>query len=184
MSATKHAQQIKNDSLAYLTEALFQLLETKSLNEIKVTELVGRAGVSRMAFYRNYQTLEDILRAYFAPQITHLFDDVILQQPSDVKVTDMQAFFNDLTAQLQLSTKRNYEYIIRELFTENMQRYYANWPGLATTPRRYWEVFMTNGVYGIWREWLLSNQHESLDELHQLIRVLQESTEAALKKLN
>lgn len=70
MAATKHAQLIQKDSQDYLTEALFQLLEKKSLEEIKVTELVTRAGVSRMAFYRNYQGLEDIIRQYFAPKLT------------------------------------------------------------------------------------------------------------------
>jgi AcrR family transcriptional regulator len=77
MAATKHAQLIQKDSQDYLTEALFQLLEKKSLEEIKVTELVTRAGVSRMAFYRNYQGLEDIIRQYFAPKLSRMFDNVI-----------------------------------------------------------------------------------------------------------
>lgn len=69
MAATQHAQQIKQDSQDYLTIALFQLLQKKELDQIKVTELIKRAGVSRMAFYRNYHSLAEILEQYFAPQI-------------------------------------------------------------------------------------------------------------------
>ncbi|WP_461226164.1 TetR/AcrR family transcriptional regulator [Lacticaseibacillus suihuaensis] len=178
MAATQHATQIKNDSQQYLTEALFQLLATKPLNAITVTALVARAGVSRMAFYRNYATLEDILRAYFAPRLQQLFDNVILRRPAPKKLADMRAFFTEFGQQLRLADKRHYEYLIRDLFTSQMSAYYAQWPDADP----YWAVFMTNGVYGIWREWLLSGQQAPLAELHALIKTLQETTQAAMVK--
>ncbi|WP_054654296.1 TetR/AcrR family transcriptional regulator [Secundilactobacillus silagei] len=95
MSATQHAQQIKQDSKQYLTTALFQLLATKDLNDIKVTALVKRAGVSRMAFYRNFDTLEDVILQYFGPKIQSLFNDVILQVPEKQKLGDMTEFFSN-----------------------------------------------------------------------------------------
>lgn len=176
MAATKHATQIKTDSLQYLTQALFHLLETKPLNDITITALVARAGVSRMAFYRNYDTLEDILRAYFEPRLQQLFDNVILQRPAQVKLADMQTFFAEFAHQWRLAERQHYEYLIRDLFTAQMATYYAQWPDA----NRYWAVFMTNGVYGIWREWLLSGQHESLEQLQALIKTLQLATEAAI----
>jgi len=44
--------------------ALKQLLEKKNLSEITITEITSKAGVSRMAFYRNYQNKEEILLAH------------------------------------------------------------------------------------------------------------------------
>ncbi len=44
-----------------LYAALLQLMERKPYKEISVTELVKTAGVSRMAFYRNYQDKSEIL---------------------------------------------------------------------------------------------------------------------------
>lgn len=44
-----------------LQTALVLLLKEKRLEEITITELVKRSGVSRTAFYRNYTTKEDIL---------------------------------------------------------------------------------------------------------------------------
>ena len=41
--------------------ALFQLLEKKSLDKISITELVKKAGVSRSAFYRNYETKDALM---------------------------------------------------------------------------------------------------------------------------
>ncbi|WP_252898590.1 TetR/AcrR family transcriptional regulator [Secundilactobacillus odoratitofui] len=98
MSATKHAQQIKEDSQAYITTALFQLLETKDLGEITVTALVKRAGVSRMAFYRNFETTADVILKYFASKINQVFDDVINQVPTEEKLTEIDHFFRNIVA--------------------------------------------------------------------------------------
>ena len=57
MAATQHAQLIKQDSRDYLTTALLQLLETHDLATITVTQVVKRAGVSRMAFSVSYTHL-------------------------------------------------------------------------------------------------------------------------------
>jgi AcrR family transcriptional regulator len=183
MSATKHAQQIREDSINYLTTALLQLLEKKPLTEIKVTELVARAGVSRMAYYRNFDALEDILRAYFAPRISYLFDDVIERVPAGEKLADMQRFFSEMGAALALAERRNYEYIIQRLFDDNMRRFYdasRRWNNLDPTAKRYWVKFMSAGVYGIWREWLMNRQGETLADIHVLVGRLQNATAAAL----
>lgn len=47
--------------LESLSEALLQLMERKPLREINVSELCEKAGVSRVSFYRNYTSMEDIL---------------------------------------------------------------------------------------------------------------------------
>lgn len=47
-----------------MVTALIQLLKTKSLSAISISELTEKAGVSRMAYYRNYETKEDIFISY------------------------------------------------------------------------------------------------------------------------
>lgn len=44
-----------------ITHTLFHLMQTKSLSEITITELVKGAGVARASFYRNYDSKEDVL---------------------------------------------------------------------------------------------------------------------------
>ncbi len=181
MAATAHAQAIKQDSQTYLTTALFQLLRTHALNEIKITTLTRRAGVSRMAFYRNYQTVADVLVAYFEPRIANLFDAAITH--AQAKTQQETAFFAELKDELQLAVARNYEYVIRDIFNRHMQRYYQQtpvWAALDEVAQRYWTAFMSAGVYAIWREWLLAGQGETLEELHQLIGDFQRATMAIL----
>ena len=47
-----------------ITKALFNLMKKKDYREITVSEIVKTAGVSRNSFYRNYQSIEDIIRQH------------------------------------------------------------------------------------------------------------------------
>lgn len=48
----------------YLAEALIILMKDKPLDEIRVSELVKRAGVSRMSYYRYFSDKTEILEYY------------------------------------------------------------------------------------------------------------------------
>lgn len=185
MAATEHAQQIKQDSQDYLITALLQLLQTKDFNEITVTQVVKKAGVSRMAFYRNFETLDDILKAYLQPKIDAEFDLIINRTPQDQKLNALGKFFTEIADTLNLAVKRNYEFIIQNIFKENMIRFYdtsMDWSNFSEIQRNYWIKFMSAGVYAIWREWLTGGQTESLHDIHTLIADFQISTLQALQK--
>lgn len=53
-----------------IVDALLKLIQDKSLSSISVSELCKKAGVSRMTFYRNYQSIEDI----FVRHLSEIFD--------------------------------------------------------------------------------------------------------------
>lgn len=48
-----------------ITEALFKLLNNKSYDDITVTDICKEAGYTRMSFYRNFTSKEDILSKAF-----------------------------------------------------------------------------------------------------------------------
>lgn len=48
-----------------IAQALSKLIETKPLSDIKITELARIAGVSRMTYYRNFNSKEEIFSSYF-----------------------------------------------------------------------------------------------------------------------
>ena len=56
--ANAQSHQIIVDSLR---DALYQMLETREVSEIKVVDLIKVAGISRGAFYRHYYLITDVL---------------------------------------------------------------------------------------------------------------------------
>jgi len=132
-----------------------------------------------MAFYRNFETVGDVLRDYFEPKINLLFDDVILQTPVNQKMFAISNFFREFDTTMMLSIDRHFEFIIRQIFFNNMQRFYQSLEGIDKTPqvnRKYWIGFMSAGVYNIWRDWVMNDKQDSLDDIHNLLRKLHSTT--------
>lgn len=57
-----------------LQTALIELLDSKSINAITISELTRKAGVSRTAFYSNYQTINDVLTEFIESHLKKLND--------------------------------------------------------------------------------------------------------------
>ena len=49
-----------------LVQALMRLLQEKPLSSISITELAAEAGISRMTYYRNYQSIDDVLLSHLS----------------------------------------------------------------------------------------------------------------------
>lgn len=57
-------------------EALIKLMEKKPYKEITITDITKKAGVSRMAYYRNYQDKDDILINHFKKMVSSLTEKI------------------------------------------------------------------------------------------------------------
>lgn len=56
--ANAQSHQVIVDSLR---EALYQMLESRDISEIRVMDLIRTAGISRGAFYKHYYLITDVL---------------------------------------------------------------------------------------------------------------------------
>lgn len=54
--------------------ALTKLIRNKPLSSISVTELTKKAGISRTAFYNNYNSVEDVIAKYFDKCVDSILD--------------------------------------------------------------------------------------------------------------
>ncbi|MGN1093953.1 MAG: TetR/AcrR family transcriptional regulator, partial [Candidatus Neoclostridium sp.] len=59
----RHNAELNKIVRESLQTALVVLLRQKEYSKISITELCKKAGVSRMAFYNNYQTTDDLLES-------------------------------------------------------------------------------------------------------------------------
>lgn len=58
-------------------DALIALMKIKPYNKISVTDITERAGVSRMAYYRNYKEKDDILLNRFRDELIQLEENLL-----------------------------------------------------------------------------------------------------------
>ena len=63
-----HMERVKRKESLFVesvVEGLWELLEDKSVEKISVSELVERAGIGRVSFYRNFSNKEEVLKRSF-----------------------------------------------------------------------------------------------------------------------
>ncbi|MGM9589787.1 MAG: TetR/AcrR family transcriptional regulator, partial [Faecousia sp.] len=63
-----------------ITNALFELMQEKNLSDIRITELIERAGVARASFYRNYRAKEDVLITLIRDVLDSFSEEIRLDQ--------------------------------------------------------------------------------------------------------
>ncbi|GFP77425.1 TetR/AcrR family transcriptional regulator [Clostridium fungisolvens] len=164
MAATYLAQLIKADTKEFLTTALLQLLVKEKLSALTVSKVCQRAGVSRMAFYRNFDGLEQILYEYYQPKISAIFDTISTETNPSIKFDQQTAFFDKFEQDLILSVNHGFESIIQEIFTAEIEKFYS------TSADEYISTFMSAGVYALWRKWILDGRKKPLTEIHSLLQ--------------
>lgn len=159
MAATKHAEEVKSDTKEFITAAVMQMLESVDLKKLTVSDVCKRAGVSRMAFYRNFEETEQVLYEHYRPKLAAVFEMLRQNTQDSVKLENQQQFFDAFGDSLLLASSRGFEDVVRRIFTEEMEQFYA------LGGDDYWTAFMTAGVYALWRKWLLDGRQKPLEEI-------------------
>ena len=83
---------------------------------------------------------------------------------SKEKIENQLKFFEEFKNDLFLSESQGYEPIIRQIYIEEIEKFYEK------TNDEYFITFVANGVYALWRKWLMNGQDKSIEEIHELIR--------------
>ncbi len=157
-----------------LTEALIRLMRQKPLREISISELCEKAGVSRVSFYRNYSSMEDILLKHMI-SCTDEWWEHFSQKNAD-------AFYRDFWPSLLEQYQRNDE-LIRLIYDNGvshilMDHIYTCVSREADGSERdaYVRSALAGTLFGLVNEWIRRGMGEFPADFHlvDLLRTLQE----------
>lgn len=95
--------------------ALLQLMEIKSYESITITDIVKRAGVSRMAYYRNYSSKDDIL-VNKLDEMLYCFQNKLLENPPISEMEFWCSFF------IEFQKSPFIEALVKANLTEKLQQ--------------------------------------------------------------
>ncbi len=70
-------------------EAIFSLMDKKDYKDIKISDIVKRAGVSRMTFYHYYETKEEALADFFHEIVAGYIRECISESFTSCPVSSM-----------------------------------------------------------------------------------------------
>ena len=149
-----------------ITKAFLKLLEKKSIEDIPISKITEKAGVSRMTFYRNYADKPDILRQ----KLKQLIEDGWAEYQMSDKRSD-EYFFGSLFGHFkknkkfyQILFKSNLDYLLLEHIVD-----IAGPKPDFDNKRAYYQAYFAYGLYGWIREWVARGMQEGAEEMTALL---------------
>ena len=121
-----------------ITDALFALMQERPLDRITITDVIRRAEVARVSFYRNYASKEDVL--------VTLVRDVLetYRAEADYDLTDYTSRRNVVRAFRYFERYRDYALNLYHsgfgaMLLEELNRFHVEIAGVmpAASPKRY-----------------------------------------------
>ena len=152
-----------------ITRAFFALLENKSFEDIAVTEITNKAKVSRMAYYRNFESKLDILE-YFLAQI---FETMTKELGEDMEFWTMEygrvyyRVMKEHRDSILLLDKLGFSGLILNAFNATNEEVAGDMP--RSSIERYRLYYAAGASYNAMIHWLKGGCKESADEMSRHI---------------
>ena len=158
--------ELKRFTRECVYEAFFQLLESTEYEKITLSAIAARAGVSRNAVYRNFESKDMILRIYvkeFAETVTAELNRKNITS-DDQYVTFLFTRLCDFRKSAKKLVQLHMEAMLLEAFL-SMRDHFA----VKTDYRDYYENCRIGAFFFIYLTWLENGCRESPEELCALV---------------
>ena len=159
-----------------LLDALYELIKTKKLSCISITELCSKAGINRNTFYYHYNNIYELLsenKNQLIKQINDIFNKY--KTPSPDMLTEILYAIKDRPQFINILYSPNcdldYFEEICDLASQKTAEYY-NSKGF-TSPKDLMICHYSNaGTNSIFRDWIKGGMKEDPEEITELISML------------
>lgn len=101
-----------------ISEALLILMKNKEFSKINVTDITEKAGVSRLTFYRNFETKQDVLRWNISRGIAEFMSNIDAKNIHSLRevIVCCFSFWYERKDEIQCIVEHNLSYILQEPF--------------------------------------------------------------------
>lgn len=155
-----------------MVEALIQLLEEKPLSAITISELTEKAGVSRMTYYRNYHTKEDIFETYLDDAMNVYYEEVSLlmlqgELYDKENLTRCFRFLKEHRHFLDTLFKSGFGYLLLKTICKNVIK---TWYHPEDDKAHYYKLQAFSGsLYNMYIAWSVDGMKETPEEMAQIL---------------
>lgn len=171
MNKKKETTTWKLSAKICIAEALISLMETKKLKEIHIQDLVKKAGVSRMSYYRYFHEKEDILK-YYMEYIFQKYKNTIdtkenISFQSYEHILHTLCFFKKYQNYALCLEKAGLSYIVLDTLNEYIQQQPASDESSAKLCYPFY--YYAGALYNTYMQWILNDTKESPEEIATLL---------------
>ena len=167
MPKTKDQNKLARERIV---AALTDLMSQKDYASITITEITQKAAVSRMTYYRNYSSKEDILRKFMSDVGERIHAKIVEQ---DLHRDPYQYYYNlfetlgQYEALVNASLAAGLDGLILDCIARNMDQTFL---GSVTHPdtEKYLLRYHAGAFFHVFIEWTRSGRRESCEQMAHL----------------
>ncbi len=155
---------------ACIVTALFDLLKAKDLEDITISEIVKRAGVSRMGFYRNYISKEDIIEQYVLDIFLDTIAEIEASQTLHFDIQDMLITtlcqFQKHASDIKLLLDRKLDTLLHSCYEKSF--YYLYSQERPSRIREYSTRMFIGEIFNLEMAWVRNGMIETPEQLAKI----------------
>ncbi len=155
-----------------IMEALLQLMHSKDYNDISITDITSRAGVSRMAYYRNYRSKDHILMDYMC----QIIKEYAAELDGSKFFSDFQTYDHILWGLKYLQKYKDYVLCLKKANRAEIVLYGLDLYMLHVTKsleksslEKYELYYYSGALYNIFMHWIEDNMQEDITVIASII---------------
>ena len=136
----------------FIIEGMMLCLEKYTINELPLTEVCKKAGVSRMTFYRHFKNKEEVILEYFELIYDKFLKELLeLESINSLILSEkLVGLFVEQEEEIEKAVKGNYYSLIFQVFAQKMTIFYnetTTWADYLGTKQKFWNDFMAAGLF-------------------------------------
>ena len=159
----------KRESMHKMEQVLIELLQSKELHEVSVSDLCNQAGLNRSTFYANYMDIYDLadkLREKLEGEVAALYEEEITRSynSNDYLKLFQHIARNQIFYETYFKLGYDEQYHIWQYDTELAEKHFDNRFIL------YHMEFFKSGLTRIIKLWLQNGCRETPEEMAEILR--------------
>ena len=152
-----------------IVTALLRLMQTKSYESISITDITNLAGVSRMAYYRNYKSKDEILIKHLIDMEKNLLAEVGGEKAETFRgaIGYVSGFFQENADVIQAIYDAGLAHMLTEMLEDRVYNYFPI--ASAAKSGRYAVHYYVGGILSVFKLWFDGGMKESVSEISEVI---------------
>ena len=159
-----------------ITQALFELLNKNDFEEITVTDIINKAGVSRMGFYRNFATKENVVEDYILDIFVETIEEIRAKRELDFSINRVMTTtlenFKKYADIIQLFLDKGLEFLLYDCYQKAYFILSESRKQKSSHIRDYSEQMFIGELFSLEMCWLKSGMKETPEELARIYRLI------------
>ena len=152
--------------------ALLRLMDEKPYESITITDITSLAGVSRMAYYRNYKNKDDILIDKLFDEERKLEESIPLKD--DVSFYDVILYVSDFIQEnadvINALYSAGLGYRLTDMLNDRIYNYFPVTTVLKEG--KYAVAFYVGAILSVFKLWINGGMIETAEEISKIIYML------------